>query len=65
MYLSWLSGWLPVLRTWIELSYGIAFEQTHHRRSIKASLSSSEPRAAHLRPAFQIRTKATPCVEIW
>ena len=25
----------------------------------------SEPRAAHVRPAFEVRTKATPCVEIW
>ena len=24
----------------------------------------SEPRAAHYRPAFKIRTKATPCVEV-
>ena len=24
----------------------------------------SEPRAAHFRHAFQIRTKATPCVEV-
>jgi len=25
----------------------------------------SEPRAAHFRPAFQIRTKVTSCVEVW
>ena len=25
----------------------------------------SEPRGAHFRPAFQIRTKATSCVEVW
>jgi len=30
-----------------------------------ASCISSEPRAAHFRPAFQIRTRATPCVEVW
>ena len=30
-----------------------------------ASSISSEPRAAHFRPAFQIRTRATPCVEVW
>ena len=29
------------------------------------SCVSSEPRAAHFRPAFQIRTKATLCVEVW
>ena len=29
-----------------------------------ASCISSEPRAAHFRPAFQIR-RATPCVEVW
>jgi len=29
------------------------------------SCISSEPRAAHFRPAFEIRTKATPCVEVW
>jgi len=28
------------------------------------SLISSEPRAAHFRPAFQIHTKATPCAEV-
>jgi len=28
-----------------------------------ASCISSEPRAAHFRPAFWIRTRATPCVE--
>jgi len=28
------------------------------------SCISSEPRAAHFRPAFQIHTKATPCVEV-
>jgi len=32
---------------------------------IFASCISSEPRAAHLRPAFEICTKATPCVEVW
>jgi len=32
---------------------------------IFASCISSEPRAAHFRPAFYIRTKATPCVEVW
>ena len=26
---------------------------------------SSEQRAAHFRPAFEIRTRATPCVEVW
>ena len=25
----------------------------------------SEPRVAGLRPASEIRTKATPCVEVW
>jgi len=30
-----------------------------------ASCIFSEPRAAHLRPAPYIRTKATPCVEVW
>jgi len=30
-----------------------------------ASCIFSEPRAAHFRPAFYIRTKATPCVEVW
>jgi len=29
---------------------------------IFASCISSEPRAAHFRPAFYIRTKATPCM---
>jgi len=29
------------------------------------SCISSEPRAAHFRPAFQIRTRVTPCVEVW
>jgi len=24
-----------------------------------------EPLAAHFRPASEIRTKATPCVEVW
>jgi len=32
---------------------------------IFASCISSEPRAAGFRPASQIRTKATPCVEVW
>jgi len=32
---------------------------------IFASCIFSEPRAAHFRPTFQIRTKATPCVEVW
>jgi len=26
---------------------------------------SSEPHAAHFRPAFEIRTKATPGAEVW
>ena len=30
-----------------------------------ASCIFSEPRAAHFRPASQIRTKATPCVQVW
>jgi len=30
-----------------------------------ASCISSEPRAARFRPASQIRTKATPCMEVW
>jgi len=30
-----------------------------------ASCVFSEPRAAGFRPALQIRTKATPCVEVW
>ena len=30
-----------------------------------ASCICSEPRAAHFRPAFWIRTKPTPCVEVW
>ena len=30
-----------------------------------ASCVFSEPRAARFRPASQIRTKATPCVEVW
>jgi len=30
-----------------------------------ASCVFSEPRAAGFRPASEIRTKATPCVEIW
>jgi len=30
-----------------------------------ASCICSEPRAAGFRPAFQIRTKAAPCVEVW
>jgi len=30
-----------------------------------ASCIFSEPRAARLRPASEIRTKATPCVEVW
>ena len=25
----------------------------------------SNPHAVHFRPAFKIRTKATPCVEVW
>jgi len=30
-----------------------------------ASCVYSEPRAAGFRPASYIRTKATPCVEVW
>jgi len=30
-----------------------------------ASCSSREPRAARFRPASEICTKATPCVEVW
>ena len=30
-----------------------------------ASCICSEPRAARFRPAFYIRTRATPCVEVW
>ena len=30
-----------------------------------ASCICSEPRAARFRPASEIRTKATPCVEVW
>jgi len=30
-----------------------------------ASCIFSEPRAAHFRPAFYIRTKATSCVQVW
>jgi len=30
-----------------------------------ASCIFSEPRVAHFRPAFQIRSRATPCVEVW
>jgi len=30
-----------------------------------ASCISREPRAAHYRPASEIRTKVTPCVEVW
>jgi len=32
---------------------------------IFASCIFSKPRAAHFRPTFYIRTKATPCVEVW
>jgi len=35
------------------------------KMAIFASCISSEPRAAHFRPAFEIRTSATPCVEVW
>jgi len=30
-----------------------------------ASYDFSKPRAAGFRPASEIRTKATPCVEVW
>ena len=30
-----------------------------------ASCICSEPHAAHFRPEFEIRTKATPCVQVW
>jgi len=30
-----------------------------------ASCVFSDPRAAGFRPASEIRTKATPCVEVW
>jgi len=30
-----------------------------------ASCTFNEPRAAGFRPASEIRTKATPCVEVW
>ena len=30
-----------------------------------ASCIFTEPLAPHFRPAFKIRTKATPCVEVW
>jgi len=30
-----------------------------------ASCVFSEPRAAGFRPAAEIRTKATPCVDVW
>jgi len=30
-----------------------------------ASCISSKPRAAHFRPAFWIRSRDTPCVEVW
>jgi len=30
-----------------------------------ASCVLSEPRAAGFRPASEIRTKATPCMEVW
>jgi len=30
-----------------------------------ASCVFSEPRAAGFRPASEIRTKSTPCVEVW
>ena len=30
-----------------------------------ASCICSEPPAAHFRPAFKIRTRATSCVEVW
>jgi len=30
-----------------------------------ASCICSEPRAAGFRPAFLIRTKATPCAKVW
>ena len=30
-----------------------------------ASCVFSEPRSAGFRPASEIRTKATPCVEVW
>jgi len=30
-----------------------------------ASCIFSEPRAARFRPASEIRTKTTPCVEVW
>jgi len=30
-----------------------------------ASCVFSEPHAADFRPASEIRTKATPCVEVW
>ena len=29
------------------------------------SCISTQPRAAHFRPAFQIRTRTTSCVEVW
>jgi len=30
-----------------------------------ASYISTDPRAARFKPASKIRTKATPCVEVW
>jgi len=36
-----------------------------HRWQIFASCIFSKLRAAHFRPAFWIRTKATSCVEVW
>ena len=32
---------------------------------VSASCIFSEPRAARFRPASEIHTKATPCVEVW
>jgi len=36
-----------------------------HRWRIFAFCTFSEPCAERFRPAFYIRTKATPCVEVW
>jgi len=33
--------------------------------ALAATSFQNETRAAHFRHAFEIRTKATPCVEVW
>jgi len=61
-----LTSFFPIVDTYLSSEY-IARQSCAMvpKWRFFASCISSEPHAAHFTPAFEIRTRATPCVEVW